>query len=208
MPSSHQRYKYVCIQHVCLNNVQVERESKLPFPGVLRPDDSSESHYLMGVALRKVTIFGIHAYAVGVYFAESALRNIKDCNSLLQKAPPYLIRIVPARDTSLSHIKSALGRSLEKRLSEVLEAEQPKCRHELQQFLGAFPNAKIKMGESLLMWGSANGDVFVARPDHEAVKISSNFISRALLSIYLDTSTTIPQVYFVRRLMTFFYSFQ
>lgn len=102
--------------------------------------------------------------------------------------------VVAARDTSLSHIKSALGRSLEKRLAELPEAQRATCYAEIQQFLTAFPNVRIKMGEALLMWKSDSGDVYVVRPDHEPVRITSDFVGRALLAVYLDSPTSIPQV--------------
>lgn len=69
-----------------------EPESKLKFPGITN-HSSGERHILMGVALRKVTIFGIHAYAAGVYFAEAALRGVKDKDALLNKNPAYTIRL-------------------------------------------------------------------------------------------------------------------
>jgi hypothetical protein len=69
-----------------------EPESKLKFPGITN-HSSGERHILMGVALRKVTIFGIHAYAAGVYFAEAALRGIKDKDALVNKNPAYTIRL-------------------------------------------------------------------------------------------------------------------
>lgn len=68
-----------------------ETESKLKFPGMLQ--SAGERHFLMGVALRKVTIFGIHAYAAGVYFAESSLCGIKDKDALIKKNPSYTIRL-------------------------------------------------------------------------------------------------------------------
>lgn len=49
-------------------------------------------HKLMAVALRTVTIFGIHAYAIGVYFEESTL-NSKDTDKETLMQAPYVIRI-------------------------------------------------------------------------------------------------------------------
>lgn len=49
----------------------------------------------MALALRKVTVFGIHAYAAGIYFDEKAVNDANNVQSLLntQPPPPYIIRI-------------------------------------------------------------------------------------------------------------------
>lgn len=64
----------------------------------------------------------------------------------------------------MSHIRSALGRSLEGRITEMPKEDQPALRQDVQAFLACFPNAKIKMGESLLIFKSSDGNVYVSRP--------------------------------------------
>lgn len=73
---------------------------------------------------------------------------------------------MPARDTSLSHIRSALGRSLEGILQKLSPEDYEKYKPQVQDFLGCFPNAKIKMGESLLIHRSADGTICISRSVH------------------------------------------
>ena len=58
-----------------------------------------------------------------------------------------------------------MGRNLEKALQNMAQVESvPRLRSEVQQFLGCFPNAKIKMGEALLIHRDADGVIFIVRP--------------------------------------------
>lgn len=75
-----------------LTDHSAEQFSKLKFPGKLAPTYASGKEFLlMGVGLRTVTIFGIHAYAAGVYFEPGSLEELKYGDE--PSNFPFIIRI-------------------------------------------------------------------------------------------------------------------
>lgn len=174
----------------------------------MRPDygKAGRDYYIMALGLRKVTIFGIHAYAAGIYLEESLLRSGLDQEHFLKNPCSYIIRIgnlhemclicaVATRDTSLSHIRGALSRNLEQSLKAMPVEEQSAAREQLAQFLGCFPNVKIKMGEAISLHRDEFDHVYIVRPECAPMMVKSPWIGKTLLSFYLDQQkTSIPKV--------------
>ena len=104
--------------------------------------------------------------------------------------------VVPVRNTSLSHIRDALGRSLMKQIDALSDTEKVQAKKELEGFLACFPNVRLGMNEELFFQFNINDNrLSVWRNDREPTSIKSNLIGQLLIKFYLDPKqTSVPEV--------------
>lgn len=100
------------------------------------------------------------------------------------------------RNTSLGHIRDALGRKLkELSVTEVPVEGRAAAQGEIHRFMTAFPNARLGMGEELLITRQGS-NIHVKRPQQPSTMVEDvAWVGECLLRFYSETSiTSIPDL--------------
>ncbi|KAI9572715.1 chalcone-flavanone isomerase-domain-containing protein [Boletus coccyginus] len=145
-------------------DVVVDPATSVEFPKELRVPSRfpSPPHSLLGVGVRTVSFLGINVYSVGFY-ADLTSPKLKipisatpdeKINYLVRNAS-CVLRIVPTRHTSYTHLRDSFMRTLAARLQlaksrGTISAEMEVCvQSPLRKLKSIFPNTKLSKGNAL-----------------------------------------------------------
>jgi len=140
----------------------------------------------MGLGIRKVTLLRFKAYLLALYLDPSSLNECKNIDALLDHNIPYTISIVAARESSLSHVRGALERSLKKILSRESDLQSGIATIQIAGLLSCLPTAPIKKGEAVHFTRDLTGPIAVLRQDRPPCIVpDSSWLGNSLLKLYL-----------------------
>lgn len=143
--------------HVDSGSVK-DTATDIEFPAVLKiPSRFPLPQYtLLGVGVRKVSIFGIKVYSAALYADLSKIPPLDPSSTTEEKISRIIentscvIRIVPTRNTSFSHLRDGFMRALQARLSAqkrqhlITEEEENRIVTPMLQFKSLFPNTAME----------------------------------------------------------------
>ncbi|KAF8587288.1 hypothetical protein K439DRAFT_1338370 [Ramaria rubella] len=204
------------------NDTVKDPATNLEFPKTLRiPSRFSLPEYtLLGVGVRKVSFLGINVYSVGFYADLDSLRltgllKIRRTASFDEKirhvveSSSCIIRIIPTRSTSYSHLRDGFMRALQARMvlqksrGLLTAAEEAGALSPLLKFKSMFPNTPLTKHTPL--------DVILIPPTFVANKgsqesnerrlivrdigaITNNWVSKEFMLAYFEDQGISPAV--------------
>lgn len=182
-----------------------DKASDSVFPGTIATPDG-ESHYLLAIGTRRMSIFKFGLYSIGLYVDKQAWDAFKQKYILSQEEAARMIierefgwslRIAPVRNGSMSHLRDALVRRLKTKIDKEsnLENVTSVTATEISTFSGLFPNSPMTTKTVFLMtWNKRSGLCFF-RDNISLGCHDSQWIAKSLFGIYTDSkAAAVPEV--------------
>ncbi|KLO20493.1 hypothetical protein SCHPADRAFT_934335 [Schizopora paradoxa] len=170
-------------------NIRTDPDSGLSFPETLVIPSKARfpPFTLVGLGVRKVSFLGIKVYSVGFY-ADLSNPSLKVPENLpteekleyIVRNTACVLRIIPTRSTSYTHLRDGFMRTLQARMTAALKSgtlspdEAEEAQSPLRKLKSAFPNTPLAKGDTL--------DIILAAPP-KAADTPRSLIIRGLGSV-------------------------
>lgn len=153
---------------------------------------------LVGLGVRTVSFLGIKVYSVAFYADLTNLKIPENLNpdekiDYIISNTACVIRIIPTRNTSYSHLRDGFMRALQARMTNQLKdgsistQEAEDAQSPLRKLKSAFPSSPLRKGEPLdilLLSPPKNPSEKRALVIRDLGSIESNWVSKQFVSVY------------------------
>ncbi|KAI1797618.1 chalcone-flavanone isomerase-domain-containing protein [Ganoderma leucocontextum] len=185
----------------------VDPATSIAFPTTLKIQSKTPlpTFALMGVGVRTVSFLGIKVYSVGFYadLSSSSLAIPKNATpeekiDYIVKNAACVLRIVPTRSTSYSHLRDGFMRAMQARQilcrqrGELSPDEELAIQSPLRQLKSMFPNTPLAKHSPLDILATAPSNTSRTLIVRDLGSVQSNWLAREFVLAYFEGTGLSP----------------